>query len=365
MNFLKKLLGKEDKPLDNSGFWDWFQKEQRQFHSVVKTKDTNNIDKGFLEKIMPKLQTLNKQFYCLTGMFDADIAELVITAEGDIKTFVFAEELVAAAPDIPGWRLTALKPPVGIKDMRISMAGFDFDNNKLSFFCNEEEKYPDVIDLTIVHSDFTDKDQKTITNGTFIYLDNALGELNLATLIDHIQVTGPSGDHPELIPIGKLTDFLNWKEKEFIEKYHGLRIDTADDAYTALEATDDNGIGLVALVNKSLLEWDAKASHPWLLLIEIEYGPGNNGMPDKATYELITQLEDDLAAQLPDAEGFLNLGRETYNGKRKVFLACKDFRRSSIALSKLSASYQDRLKITYDIYKDKYWQTMDQYQQHL
>src|SRR5258708_31314080 len=226
MNFLKKLLGKKGlgKVPDNKIFWKWFMGNERSFYSAVKSR--THVDIHFLDKLMPKLQQLNSQFYCLTGMLDEETAEMVITAEGDIKTFVFVEELIAAAPVIKGWKFTALKPPIELKEMYIEMDGYRFDNSKISFINNTNPHYPDEINLTLVHSDFNEKNKDIITNGVFIYLDNALGELNAATLIDAVRVAGAGPENSELIGIEKIRDFLLWNEKEFVENSIGARYNT-------------------------------------------------------------------------------------------------------------------------------------------
>ena len=52
----------------------------------------------------------------------------------------------------------------------------------------------------------------------FIFLDNFLGELNFVTTIDHVSVIGKKDAEKELVPIGKLKDFLMWREKEFLSR---------------------------------------------------------------------------------------------------------------------------------------------------
>jgi hypothetical protein len=360
MSFLKKLFGSKDevKIIDNAGFWNWFVLHEKSFFHTIESR--NNVERDFLNKIMPKLQQLNDQFYSLAGMYDDTTAELIISAEGDIKTFVFVEELVAAAPAIEGWKFTALKPSHGIMDMSIQMDGYLFDSSKLSFFSNPHADYPDEIDITMVHADFNETDEKTIANGTFIYLDNALGELNVATLLDSIQV-GSGAPGQELINIEKLQDFLLWREKEFVEKYKGARYNTENDEHAVLEGKDDKDLPVIAIIDQELLQWDAKPSHPWLMAIEIKYEEGNNGLPDSDTYELIRQFEDELFEQLPDSEGYLNPARETYNGTRTIYFACKEFRNSSKIAAACIYNYQEKLDISYDIYKDKYWMSVERF----
>jgi hypothetical protein len=361
MSFLKKLFGskKEVKVMDEASFWNWFQAEEKALFKTLQSGE--NIEPDFLDKVIPKLQQLNSSFYTLAGMDDDETAELIISAEGDIKTFVFVEDLVAAAPVIKGWKFTALKPAIGIANTNIEMDGYTFSGKNIHFFSNEVADYPDEIAVTLVHADYKEEDRKTITNGTFIFLDNAFGELNAATMLDEVNFTGPSTDNKELISIDKLQDFLTWREKEFVEKYKGARYDTENDEHAVLKAKDANGLLLIAVVNQELLNWDAKPSHPWMMVIEVKYDATNNGMPGDETYAQTNQLVDELSKQLPDTEGYLHLGVQTYNGIRSVYYACKEFRRSSKTAAACIYKYEEKLDVSYDIYKDKYWRTMNRF----
>ncbi len=55
------------------------------------------------------------------------------------------------------------------------------------------------------------------------------------------------------------------------------------------------------------------------------------------------------------------IGRQTADGLRVIFFACKEFRKPSIVLTTFANDYQDKLNIEYDIYKDKYWQSLDRF----
>ncbi len=361
MSFIKNIFSKKDQPAKSyDDFWNWFQRNQQNFYRVVKEK--GNIEKDFFDKLSQKLNELKEEFFYLTGMYDDNIAELVLTAEGSIKNIVFVEELIAAAPNITGWKFTALKPALDIHDVNIEMAGYKFNGDNLSFYSAEFAEYPDEIDITIVHPDLTEENQNTITNGVYIFLDNYLGELNFVTTIDNLTVIGKGKTEKGLIPIGKLKEFLIWREKEFIEKYDGVRYDTENDEYSMLEAEQENGEFLVAVVNRELLHWDRKASHPWVLNIEIKYdGENNNGMPDTTTCELLDEIEDKIIEELRDFEGYLNIGRQTANNVRGIYFACKEFRKPSKALHTIQQDYVNRLDINYDIFKDKYWRSFNRF----
>lgn len=285
-------------------------------------------------------------------MFDDNTVELVLTADGNTKNIVFIEELVASAPKINGWKFTALKPALNIEDVSIEMAGLKFNSENLYFYSNDLPNYPDEIDVCIIHNDMNDDNRQQIINETYIFLDNYLGELDFGNNIDNLQVIAKSEAKKELVPISKLKDFLTWRQKEFVEKYDGVRYNTENDEYSMMEAELESGNMLLAVINTKLLEWDRRASHPWLAVMTLNYdGSKNNGMPNNADYELLGSIEDEIMLSLKDKDGNLNIGRQTANNERDIYFACKDFRKVSKTFNETQKKYSDRFEIEYDIYK--------------
>jgi hypothetical protein len=361
MSFLKNIFGKKDEPIKNySDFWNWFQLNGNDFFKVV--KNGQNIEKDFFNKLSPKLEELKEGYFFLTGMFDDKTAELVLTADGDTKNIVFVEELVECAPQISGWKFIALKPPLSMEDISIEMSGLKFNSENLFFYSNDLPNYPDEIDICIIHNDINDENIEEISNGTYIFLDNCLGELDFLNIIDNLQVIRESDAEKELIPITKLKDFLIWRQKEFIEKYDGVRYDTENDAYNILEANLESGNKLLATVNSNLLDWNGKSSHPWLAVITFKFdGNQTNGMPNNKDYEYLGNIEEELMISLKDKDGYLNVGRQTSENEREVYFACKDFRKPSKIFYETQQAHGNNFDIEYDIYKDKYWQTLEKF----
>lgn len=119
---------------------------------------------------------------------------------------------------------------------------------------------------------------------------------------------------------------------------------------------------MIAVINTDLLNWDSKASHPWILHIKIQYnGEENSGMPDEKEYQTLDDIEDRIMQELKDSEGYLNVGRETADGVRDIYFACRDFRKPSKLLYQIQKEYANSLPLTYYIYKDKYWQSFDRF----
>jgi len=362
MGFLNTIFGKKENKKDSiADFWDWFTKNEHAFFQIVKTGE--QIDQNFFSKLSPKIDALRKELYFLTGMYDDDTAELVVTPDGVIKNVAFVEHLIASAPALARWKFTALKPAIAdMEKFKITMYGFTFDIKDMFFYPIQHKYHPDEVDIVIVHPDFTEENKANISHGIEIFLDNYIGELNSIIAIDNLNVTSKELATEELIPLLKLKDYLIWREKEFVEKYTDVRHRAADDTYTAFEGILENDLPIFAIINTTLLDWDGKASHPWIVTLKINYdGTATNGMPDQETYDLMDKFEEELMDSLPIDIGFLNIGRETADNLREIYLACTEFRKASRTIDRLIEEYRDNLQIDYSIYKDKYWKTFERF----
>ena len=102
-------------------------------------------------------------------MFDDNTVELVLTADGNTKNIVFIEELVASAPNINGWKFTALKQALILEDVSIEVAGLKFNSENLYFYSNDLSNYPDEIAVCIIHNDMNDDNRQQIINGVYIF----------------------------------------------------------------------------------------------------------------------------------------------------------------------------------------------------
>lgn len=365
MNILNNIFGKKEelKMKTNADFWAWFEKNEKTFYKVVNTHD--DVELNFFDKLTEQLDKIKEGYFFLTGMLDDTTAELIITVDGNLKTIAFAEDLIKNAPLIKGWKFTALKRAHACDDFSIKMNGFEFSNENIFFYENLNKEYPDEINLTFVYAYMNDKMKSEIEQGVCIYIENFLGELEFVTQIDVFDIKGKNEAEHDLIPISKLKEFLNWREKEFNEKNEGIWYDSENDSYSSYEADLNSGNPLIAIINSDLLKWDAKASHPWMVYLIFNFdGTQTNGMPNQEDYDLMNQIEDEIMLELKDINGYLNIGRQTAESKREVYFACKDFRLPSKVFYAIQQKYGDKLEIDYAIYKDKYWQYFEQFQSH-
>ena len=349
----------EEKNSTYQDFWTWFSSNEKDFFNAV--KEYEKIEENFLDVVLPKLKELNDNFFILTGMSDDSTAELIVTVDGQIKDIVYAEELIKVSPSLDHWKFTALKPESDIEDVSIRMDNYTFTKENIYFYSNDDEDYPDEIDLIFIHDELNDQNENEVINGTYLFIDNYLGELNFVTQIDNFNISSKEDAEKELIPIEKLKDFLSWREREFTEKYDAATIKTTEDSYSLLEGTLENGFPMLARVNVDLLQWDKKASHPWISVLRIKYqGDEDNGFPDDKDYDLFNLIEDEITLELKTEEGNLNLGRETADNIREIYFVSKDFRKVSKVLAVTVEKYPD-YDMSFEIYKDKYWQSFERY----
>ena len=359
MSFLKNLFQKDESITSYSEFWEWFGQNERSFRDAIRGR--NNIERDFFDKAAPKLAELKDGLFLLTGTSDENTVDLIVTPDGNVKNIVFAEELIAAAPPIAGWKFFAMKPETG-EGFVLRMRDVEVSADELRFLPVETWEQPDNIDIRIVHPKCTAENHEAVSHAVFIFLDTYLGEMTFVTDIDNLSVVGPDDAGGETRPVSELKSYLEKRRSEFVEKYEGTRINTDDDEYSLMEGQLDSGLPLIAVINTTLLTWDSKASHPWIAAMRFEYADrDNNGLPGNETYQALGEIEDEILAELKDRDGYLNVLRETGNNERIVYFACRDFRKPSKVLDAVQKKYAKRFSSDIEIYKDKYWATFDRF----
>jgi len=193
-----------------------------------------------------------------------------------------------------------------------------------------------------------------------IYLENGLGEVNTATKIDHYE-TGPlpAEEGVEVIPLSKLADYLNWREKEFVEKYEVLP-DERPDMFHILEAEDNDGKTILVTVNMDCKYWDMKPAFSWLLQVNINFTGDANGFPLEEQLKELQVLEEEMLQLLPEDKTIF-AGNKTYDNCRNIYFYVHEYKITSELLNRYVETKETPFEILFFIRRDKYWQTMEQY----
>jgi len=351
MIILKQLFHKTAAPDAVQQFWSWFVRHESRY----RLKQWSPAE--FLEAAIGQLRSFDPWLKLLVSSDNGGELELIVTADGDIALFTRVHELVRAAPQVPGWRFTPLKQPMGMEQVRIEMNGEEFSRATLHFYAEESDRFPDEVALVLTHKAYRTADDELFQSGGMIYLENALGELNAATRIDRYRVGPEPADRSKLIALGKLPDYLLWREKEAGTRRGKSAPDVPrpPDRWRIIEAEDRTGRPMLAAFNRAYHDWPHKPCFPWLVAIHIQYKGRRDGLPDERQWAGLQQMEDEILALLPQTEVIL-LGHKTYDHLRVIYLYAIDYWNSSVALN----DYRQQSGWPYDLAfymtLDKYWQ---------
>lgn len=159
-------------------FWQWFKVNTDQLAQVETCE----------EPIANELhRRLNKVCKGLVFLFGPEIdgkKQFVVSAGGIRKLFPDVQRLVQVAPDIPGWKIIAFRPPVkDINDFRLRFGNAEFRANDVWFSITRSS---DQFDLNVFVRIFDGVGQDVINQAAFLMLDHTIGEYAVETKINRI-----------------------------------------------------------------------------------------------------------------------------------------------------------------------------------
>ncbi|TCM67352.1 uncharacterized protein DUF695 [Acinetobacter calcoaceticus] len=340
-------------------FWQWFINRAVQFQPDHWVQDQ-------VETFSLELRTVVNRIHSGIGFrietMQDGVKQLCFSCQGNIANIVMIESLVDAAPEISGWEILAFQPAVDLNMIDLTISGYSFNQHQLQYAFKFDPDQAHFIDLHIIHPDYVTAQHDVFMDAISIYLEQLLGELDKLSLIDHYSICA----QPEFDSSSKPIQYLQQELADLLQQQAYLddlyATDAEDDEYQVLEAITEDGHLLTALMNSHLLHWDKKPSHPWLMVIEIAYaGNESHFMPSQRDFLALNQLENELELQLHYEQGYVNIGHETGSNLRSIFFASKDFRKPVQVINALKSKYQPQFEIDVRIFKDKYWQSLDDY----
>jgi hypothetical protein len=354
----KKFAGKNGSPTSAAVvFWQWFVDNEHRFTNLNKSESNQAL--VFLEELIDQMAPFNPYLKALAGPHNDHQYELIITADGDIALFNKVEELVQAAPSLDKWVITAHKPALGFEEISIELYEREFSAQTTQFYPVIDEHYPDEVAIVITHTEYNAEEDEQFQAGSKIYIENGLGELNTATKIDHYE-TGPlPGNGIDVIPITKLAEYLNWREKEFVEKYESVNIERPEEAFYVLEAEDNAGKPILATIDGGFKDWPLRPAFAWVIQVDIGYKGDESGLPTEKQLQELQVIEDQVVDLFPKNGMVHYTGHRTYDNFRSVYFYASDYKPIADLLDQFADTFPTDYELMFFIKKDKYWRNME------
>ena len=342
-------------------FWSSFLLKQEDY--FVKLKSDQKNAEFILKEILDEVHSYHSSINGLIGFCEDNILELIFTADCLVKDFVFAKELVEKAPVLKNWKFIWLKPDSNNFEFTIAWEDFRISKESLKFYANTDLTYPDEICINLVYDKFEKKENyDEILNGVLIYLDNSIGELNMATKIDQWELVFKAAVSPEieLIPIEKINDYINWREKEFLQKYDKNSYALlGNNGYAMMEAEWED-LPFNALINRNWKEWPYKSVYSWCIKLDINFNGNELGIPSMEQLVEIQNFEDHLIQELLPLE-ICHVGRTIHNNLSTIYFYSNEYLLVSKMVHEYLLKSEIALDVNYSITRDKYWRNVADY----
>lgn len=191
-------------------FWKWFESNQ---HPYLFINNDNMLEREeIVNRFGEKLHEFHEGLFFLIGGNPDGPQELIITAEGIKENFPKVEELVNAAPEIPGWKIIAFKPALD-SSFGIRIGEMEYSPENLWFIPLKHPDHPEYLGLHIGIPAFDEQLKDDYLQIVFLILDNLLGEKKSAEEIQYIE-TVPLPALPSengFYPLLELDAFIEWK----------------------------------------------------------------------------------------------------------------------------------------------------------
>lgn len=165
--------------LPPSTFWTWFR-------GFANRLPVDGIPESLQDELLSQLQCFDDRLYFLLST-NSTPKELIVTAEGNTAAFESVDTLVAAAPDLAGWKFHSLKPPMGF-DFRHTDGPISLDVSQLWFMPTKSSNDPTALGIVLgfPDADFVLEHQSVDT--AYTILETAIGERSCTRDIAHVAV---------------------------------------------------------------------------------------------------------------------------------------------------------------------------------
>jgi len=332
-------------------FWQWFQANGGRLQASMYGEGHDAREEAAEELRQASANVQEGLVLEIGSSPSSEIAQLVISAEGNRELFDAVMDFVASAPQMPGWEVVAFRPRMNIHDSIV----IRIENEEVSpedvWFRIEEN--PDGLDLILYVRGLTTQNERIRGLGAMLMAEHAVGERDNMTLLTSLDVA-PLPDEPTaegLRPFRNLIAVFDKVKEKRYPPAGALPIDQA--GWQLLEGTM-NGAPVMALLNLALSQIAGHPSYDQRLTITIPYQARGDGMPASSDeLDAVLQFSSSLSDQLQQDQQSLPAITLTTQGRRDVVLYTHD---ADAALRRLEEARATAARpFQTDVERDTFW----------
>ena len=174
-------------------FWKWFQTNEASLYDFERDPEVT------FDQLTAEMHKVDSSLTFEFGPKQNGQREFVISADGIRAAFPKVESLASSAPELPRWKVIKFRPRREPADIQYN--GITVKANSVSV-----DIYPDSekADLRIFIAGYSAVERKTFRAIAYLFLDQALGEVDVETRVGGIDVQAPLTPNSNAIPLNEL-----------------------------------------------------------------------------------------------------------------------------------------------------------------
>jgi hypothetical protein len=185
-------------------FWRWFEDNEEQLFALEGDRE------ALFDALSSRLSAVHTDLTFEIGPDVEGMRDLVISAGGISRAFPAVVELTNAAPELPRWRVIAFRPRRSpIHDLTFGDVSVRAEDVRFAAVPDGDR-----LGLVLLLPGFRETPDETFEQMAYLFLDEALGELDVETLVGFIEVQAPTGDAlTHSTPLSTLPDTVDrWRK---------------------------------------------------------------------------------------------------------------------------------------------------------
>jgi len=174
-------------------FWRWFQRNEAALFDFERNQD------GIFDRLAIEMHKVHPGLTFEFGPKQDGQREFVISADGIRAVFPKVESLASNAPALPRWKVIKFRPRRDPADIQYN--GVTVKASAVSVGIHQDGEK---VGLTVFIPGYSASERQTFGSIAFLFLDQALGEFDVETLVGDVDVQAVVPAESNAIPLNEL-----------------------------------------------------------------------------------------------------------------------------------------------------------------